>query len=86
MHEGGFRIERDYRNRWFFKRPDGRAVPSCGYQPEDVIDDDIDNPSAEGFVGVEPIVKRRLEFDVEISTETCMPISVPRLNGTYLKA
>ena len=21
VHEGGFRIERDYRNRWFFKRP-----------------------------------------------------------------
>ena len=86
VHEGGFRIERDYRNRWFFKRPDGRAVPTCGYKPEDVTDDNIDNPSAEGFVGVEPIVKRRLEFDFETGTETCMPISVPRLNGTYLKA
>ena len=64
-HEGGFRIERDYQNRWFFKKPDGRAVPSCGYQAQDMIDDDIDNtiselsnminnPSAEGFfTGVE---------------------------------
>lgn len=64
-HEGGFRIERDYQNQWFFKRPDGRAVPSCGYQAQDVIDDDIDNdigelsnminnPSAEGlFTAVE---------------------------------
>ena len=64
-HEGGFRIERDYQNRWFFKQPDGRAVPSCGYQAQDMIDDDIDNttselsnvinnPSAEGFfTGVE---------------------------------
>ncbi len=52
VHEGGFRIERDYRNRWFFKRPDGRAVPSCGHLPEDVIDDDVGNPSAEGFVRV----------------------------------
>ncbi len=60
VHEGGFRIERDYQNQWFFKRPDGRAVPSCGYRAQDRIDDDIDeisgelsipfnNPSAEGF-------------------------------------
>ena len=56
VHEGGFSIERDYQNRWFFKRPDGRAVPSCGYQAQDMIDDDIgilsnaiNNPSAEGF-------------------------------------
>jgi hypothetical protein len=56
VHEGGFRIEKDYQDRWFFKRPDGRAVPSCGYRPEDVLDDDVDtsaegrrNPSAEGL-------------------------------------
>ncbi len=55
-HEGGFRIERDYKDRWFFKRPDGRAVPTCGYLAHDVIDDDMDefskppnNPAAEGF-------------------------------------
>jgi hypothetical protein len=63
VHEGGFRIERDYQNRWFFKRPDGRAVPSCGYRAQDMIDDDVEdnlddhlcklssvfnNPSAEG--------------------------------------
>jgi hypothetical protein len=64
VHEGGFNIERDYQNRWFFKRPDGRAVPSCGYRSQDVIDDGIDdtgntivelsnvinNPSAEGLL------------------------------------
>ena len=65
VHEGGFRIERDYQNRWFFKRPDGRAVPSCGYRAHDMIDDDVDdnldnhpgklssslnNPSAEGLL------------------------------------
>jgi len=57
VHEGGFRIEKDYRDRWYFKRPDGRAVPACGYRPDDMIDDDIDagpeflpaNPSAEGW-------------------------------------
>jgi hypothetical protein len=61
VHEGGFRIERDYQNRWFFKRPDGRAVPSCGYRAQDTIEGDIDEttgelsglinyPSAEGFI------------------------------------
>ena len=39
LHEGGFTIEKDYRDRWFFRRPDGRAVPACGYRPEDVTDD-----------------------------------------------
>ena len=42
VHEGGFRIEKDYRDRWFFKRPDGRAVPACGYRPEDIVDDDVE--------------------------------------------
>ncbi len=61
VHEGGFRIERDYRNRWFFQRPDGRAVPRCGYRAKDMIDDGFDNnigelsrlvnnPSAEGLL------------------------------------
>jgi len=66
VHEGGFCIERDYQNHWFFKRPDGRAVPSCGYQTQDMIDDDIGHidystgelsklinyPSAEGLLSV----------------------------------
>jgi len=60
VHEGGFRIERDFQDRWFFKRPDGRAVPSCGYNSQDMVDDDIGElsrpisyPSAEGlFTGV----------------------------------
>jgi len=41
VHEGGFTIQRDYQNRWFFQRPDGRAVPSCGYHTKDITDDDI---------------------------------------------
>jgi len=45
VHEGGFAIERDYQNRWFFKRPDGRTVPACGYRAEDVTDDDIGDVS-----------------------------------------
>jgi len=45
VHEGGFKIERDYQNRWFFKRPDGRAVPVCGYHAGDITDDDIGDVS-----------------------------------------
>jgi len=45
VHEGGFAIERDYRNRWFFKRPDGRTVPACGYRAEDITDDGIGDVS-----------------------------------------
>lgn len=39
LHEGRYTMEKDYRDRWFFRRPDGRAVPACGYRPEDVTDD-----------------------------------------------
>lgn len=42
VHEGGYRIEKDYLDRWMFMRPDGIAVPSCGYRPEDTIDDGIE--------------------------------------------
>src|SRR5690606_11382376 len=38
VHEGGFAIEKDYAGRWFFRRPDGRAVPACGYRSEDMPD------------------------------------------------
>jgi hypothetical protein len=57
VHEGGFTLERDYQNHWFFKRPDGRAVPTCGYNAEDIADDDIgdvselfNNPPAGGLL------------------------------------
>jgi len=41
VHEGGFRIEKDYRDRWFFRRPDGLAVPACGYRAADTRDEDV---------------------------------------------
>ncbi len=57
VHEGGFTIERDFQNHWFFKRPDGRAVPACGYRIQDTMDDGIgdvseliNNPPAGGLV------------------------------------
>ena len=56
-HEGSFTIGKDYRDRWFFRRPDGRAVPPSGYRLADMTDDDVwtegeyvgAHPSAEGF-------------------------------------
>ncbi len=64
IHEGGFTIERDYQDKWFFKRPDGRAVPACGYSTKDTIDDDdenlselLNNPPAGGLLtGVKTFV------------------------------
>lgn len=41
VHEGGYTIDRDYQNQWFFKRPDGKAIPDCGYSAKDMLDDDI---------------------------------------------
>jgi len=45
VHEDGFAIERDYQDRWFFKRPDGRAVPACGYHAQDIMDDYVGDVS-----------------------------------------
>jgi HPt (histidine-containing phosphotransfer) domain-containing protein len=39
VHEGGYVIRRDDRGRWYFQRPDGRAVPAYGYRPEDMVDE-----------------------------------------------
>ena len=41
VHEGGFRIERDFQHYWAFYRPDGIAVPKLGYRSQDMIDEDI---------------------------------------------
>jgi hypothetical protein len=41
-HEGQFRIDKDYHDAWFFRRPDGRAVPACGFRKDDITDDDAD--------------------------------------------
>jgi len=40
VHEGGFRIEKDFQDRWTFLRPDGIAVPEFGYSTQDMIDED----------------------------------------------
>jgi len=57
VHEGGYRIDKDYRDRWIFKRPDGIAVPRCGHRNEDTHDDgskfginNLQRDSAESFL------------------------------------
>ena len=39
VHEGRFRIDKDFRDSWIFYRPDGIAVPDCGYYARDMVDD-----------------------------------------------
>ena len=61
VHEGRFRIDRDFRNNWTFFRPDGIAVPDCGYHARDMVDDDIgkryDHPPRGGLLSaVEKLV------------------------------
>ena len=56
VHEGGFRIEQDFRNHWYFLRPDGIAVPESGYSSMDMVDDDYsaayEIPPAGGLLSV----------------------------------
>ena len=83
VHEGGFAIAKDYLDRWYFKRPDGRAVPSCGYQLEDMMDDDIgdtirklsttiNNPSAEGLPTIPLFVSERSPPAYRIENSGCL--------------
>jgi len=55
VHEGGYRIDKDYRDRWCFYRPDGIAVPHRGYHVADMTDNDeiadaVNNPPRGGFL------------------------------------
>jgi hypothetical protein len=43
VHEGGYDIRKDYRGRWYFMRPDGRAIPRHGYRPDDMVDEGLDD-------------------------------------------
>ncbi len=38
VHEGGFHIDKDQSGQLFFRRPDGKAVPNCGFYREDWVD------------------------------------------------
>ena len=50
LHEGGYRIRRDYQGAFYFMRADGRAIPRCGYYLDDFTDSESsdDNPSTDG--------------------------------------
>jgi hypothetical protein len=41
VHEGGYDIRKDHRGQWYFMRPDGRAIPTYGYQPDDMVDEGL---------------------------------------------
>ena len=48
VHEGGYDIVKDPLGQWYFQRPDGRAIPSHGYQPNDWIDIGVDDTGTVG--------------------------------------
>jgi len=39
VHEGGYSIINDAAGNLYFKRPDGKAVPDCGYNVNDWSDE-----------------------------------------------
>ncbi len=43
VHEGGYEIRKNHGGRWYFLRPDGRAIPRYGYQPDDMLDEEPGN-------------------------------------------
>jgi uncharacterized protein DUF222/HNH endonuclease len=47
LHEGGYRIRRDYQGEYYFVRADGRAIPRCGYRVDDYTDDGVDDAPME---------------------------------------
>ena len=74
LHEGGYRIRRDYRGELYFVRADGRAIPRCGYRENDYIDDAEDPPMGGSS---DPDVRRGLSND-----EVREPRAVYRLAGS----
>jgi hypothetical protein len=52
VHEGGYAIRKDHCGRWYFRRPDGRAIPAHGYQPQEIaaVEVILDGASAEAWV------------------------------------
>ena len=50
VHEGRFRIEKDFQDNWIFVRPEGQVIPTNGYLPQDMIDEPYDLSSAEDFL------------------------------------
>ena len=56
VHEGGFTIDRNYNDKWYFRRPDGCAVPKTG-----IVSRLYENPPAGGSLSAaENMVRERL--------------------------
>jgi len=41
VHEGAFTVVRECSGNLLFRRPDGKAVPACGFCQEDWTDDNV---------------------------------------------
>lgn len=63
VHEGGYSIEIDHMQQRFFRRPDGRAVPVCGYRLDDWLDEDIGDIVSHR-VGINSVRENSCEFYV----------------------
>jgi len=52
VHEGGYSVKRDHAGELFFRRPDGKAVPHCGYHQDDQVETDsvVDGPEVDPLV------------------------------------
>jgi hypothetical protein len=78
VHEGGYTIRKDEHDRWYFRRPDGRAIPAHGYRVADMTDDDVD-VSAETRATV--IAGQCTEESADaacVSAEACAPSGAMR--------
>ena len=82
VHEGGFSIQRDQSGELFFRRPDGKALPHCGYRLDDWVDDSANDTTDEGM---ETDQKNSREFFPDLSwLENSVPDnSVSEQSGGY---
>ena len=71
VHEGGYEIRKDYQGSWYFRRSDGRAIPCCGYQPDDMIDDTAND-----------IREEQGPFARRVPAGTCLPVGHSASNGS----
>ncbi|HET7925888.1 MAG TPA: DUF222 domain-containing protein, partial [Rhodanobacteraceae bacterium] len=81
LHEGGYRIGRDYQGELYFMRVDGRAIPRCGYRVDDYTDDyPAGNPSNAESDYESPSMEDSPHVDADHATPS-MEVREPR--GVY---
>lgn len=71
VHEGRFMIRKDVNDRWYFCRPDGRAIPGCGYHLDDMLDEDIGSISAEQ--AARKAAEKWLAQGLAVTQQSCAP-------------